>query len=284
MFKIKLSIAVIAVIVAYASLTNAKVIDNSAPSTGMGTGRRLQSGGGNLNVSLDWVWLGAVNAPGNQAAQWGSVMCHADALFAVTTATESKRRINLNMLDNFSEQYAVDCMGVADICENGVGMETALNWASSHSFPSETDIPWTGTKGQSCNPDGKPTLSGSKVGSWEKLENLSDAQLRSELNNGPVIVKLKGDANRISNYQSGNVVSTCGDSNPNNDTEYWGTLVGFHNKNWIDESNGHVVGKRTWRVKMANGTSWGDGGYIWIDVNGGICGINNEVYVVNHTV
>ena len=158
-------------------------------------------------------------------------------------------------------------------------MEEAVTWFQSSAFPIESEYPWKGERGASCNPNGAGPLAGARVGSWEKLNNLTDEELRSALNSGPVIVKLTGDKSTIENFQAGNVISNCG-NNPNTHGEFWGTLVGFHNKNWVNEDNGHVIGKRTWRIKMANGPNYGDGGYIWIDVNGGICGVNSEVYIL----
>lgn len=220
--------------------------------------------------SLDWREKGAVTKVKSQG-QCGS--CWA---FSTVGALEGAYQIKYGDLKEFSEQQLVSCdtrkngvdKDLANLGCNGGMMDTAFDYIGvNDGLCSEEDYPYTsgdtketGDCVKTCKAD---VLS--DVQSHVDVEPNSDEAMMAALMVGPVSVAIQANQMKFQLYHSGVLKgSECGD-----DLDHGVLVVGWGTEN----------GTPYWIVKNSWDTTWGNGGYIYLErgtnANGGTgtCGI-----------
>lgn len=213
--------------------------------------------------SIDWRNLNAVTAVKDQGS------CGSCWSFSTTGAIEGAYAIKTKNLVSFSEQQLVDCdKGLTKNhgCNGGL-MDNAFSWINKNDgLCSEEDYPYvsgtTQTEG-TCEKTCK-VVTGSSVKSYVDVTKRSEQNMLIALSKQPVSIAIQADQKTFQLYKSGVFTGDCGSN-----LDHGVLLVGYGT---MDNLNYFIL-KNSW------GTSWGDGGYMYISRdeqynNGdGLCGV-----------
>jgi KDEL-tailed cysteine endopeptidase len=202
--------------------------------------------------AVNWVTAGAVTAIKNQG-QCGS--CWA---FSSIASMESAHKIASGKLVSMSEQHLVDCNTSVNGC-NGGNTGSSFNYFKTHYTMTEASYPYKAVQG-TCKYNATTNTGVKCTGSTNVTAN-SAAALKTAVNRGPVSVAIEADKSVFQSYKSGIFNSTACGTNLDHATN----VVGWGTANGVDY----------WLMRNSWGTTWGESGYMRIQiVDGvGICGI-----------
>jgi C1A family cysteine protease len=209
--------------------------------------------------NYDWSSAGVITPVKNQG-QCGS--CWA---FSATETIESYWTIAGNQLPTLAPEQIVDC-DTSDTGCNGGEPATAYQYVeSAGGLDTESSYPYTaGESGSGGTCDFQSGSVAAKVSNYNSVSGESGLyQQLSSASGGPVSVCV--DASSWQNSQGG-ALTTCGDS-----IDHCVQATGYMNY--------HSTG--TWNVRNSWGESWGQSGYIVIQIGQDLCGIGDEATVVS---
>jgi len=211
---------------------------------------------------IDWRSNGCVNAVKDQG-QCGS--CWA---FSAVASTEGAWCISKNRLYSLSEQELVSCDTSCYGC-NGGWADKGINWFKTHNAMTESSYKYTsGSTGRngSCTYSSSNT-SPVKTTGYGHVTAKSPSAMQSALNSHVLSVAIEADQLSFQLY-SGGVFSN---SNCGTNLDHATNVVGWNSSN------------NTWIMRNSWGTSWGDKGYMNVEIKSGngICGIQMEPQYAN---
>jgi len=203
---------------------------------------------------INWVDLGAVS-PIQDQGQCGS--CWA---FSSVSAAESAHEIATGHLEKFSEQQLVDCVRLCFGC-NGGNQALAFNYYESHYAMSESSYPYTAKNG-TCAYSSSDNL-GVKVTNYTSVTADSPDAMKAALEVAPLAVAIQANQLSFQLYSSGVFTNTSCGTNLDH-----ATVVGWGQSNGMDY----------WIMRNSWGTSWGQAGYMWLEIvsGHGLCGIQMQ--------
>jgi len=209
----------------------------------------------------NWVTSGCVNAIKDQG-QCGS--CWA---FSAVASTEGAECIAHGKLYSFSEQQLVDCDTSCYGCNGGWAYQ-GFRYFETHYAMYESSYAYTAKDG-TCSYSSSNN-SGIKTSSYSNVSADSPTSMKSALNGHVLSVAIQADKYVFQMYSGGVFTSTsCGTS-----LDHATNVVGWG----TDSSYGDY-----WLMRNSWGSSWGDAGYMKLQVvsGKGLCGIQMEP---NYTV
>lgn len=174
-------------------------------------------------------------------------------------AFEGEHAIKTGQLLKFSEQELVDCSTLNHGC-NGGSMQLAFNYLKSHYGILLSNYPYTARDG-TCAYNNDPKTSVETTGYTNVPQN-SVSQMKAAIDKGVVSVAIEADKSVFQQYSGGIFNSSlCGTS-----LDHGVALVGYG----TEGSTEYYILRNSW------GTSWGEQGYMRIQITGdnaGICGV-----------
>jgi len=216
-----------------------------------------------LPTTFDWrsssKCISAVKNQGNCGSCWA---------FSTTEGTESAYCITTGTLYTLAPQELVSCDNTCDGCGGGE-VTAALNYVKKYGLEGESSYPYTsGNTGK----DGTCTYSASAVEatitSWgysTQTKNETAMQV-SMYNISPLAVVV--DAQSWQFYKGGVITSNCGTS-----LDHAVQAVG-----WNQASSTPY-----WIVRNSWGASWGEQGYVWVEMFKDMCGIASQPLYVQYS-
>ena len=185
---------------------------------------------------------------------------------------EGIHQIKTGTLTSFSEQQLVDCvkniMGCCNGCNGGNYEPVYGGYAKDNAMFTESDWPYTGKDGTcSSKPSGKsPTTM--KTTGYTAITSKNEDALKTALNTQPVSVAIQANQLAFQLYNGGVFNnSKCGSK-----LDHAVLLAGYGTENGQD----YYLMKNSW------GSSWGEGGYMKMAMNGdgpGMCGVQMQPVV-----
>jgi len=226
-------------------------------------GEKLMFEGDVPNSSVDWRTSGCLT-PVKDQGQCGS--CWA---FSATETVESSYCIATGTLYVLSPQQLVDCAGLryGNLGCNGGMYYNAWNYLTNHGQELNSNYPYTAKDG-TCAYNSSLGLVSTQSRGTQVGENSSS--IMNALNSKPVSVAIQADSYVFQTYSSGVITSSrCGTN-----IDHAVQAVGYNNGAGVP----YYIVRNSW------GSSWGDQGFVNIEMTSsgaGICGINQDVYTVN---
>jgi len=206
-------------------------------------------------TKYDWRNYGAVTAVKNQG-QCGS--CWA---FSATEGVESANFMKGNKLTALSPQQITSC-DTKDAGCNGGDLPPAFNYVEANGLEPESAYPYTsGTAGVSgtCKYDKSQVVQTIKSYTYATT-NLNETQMYiASSTYGPLSVCV--DAETWSAYKSGIITSNCGKL-----LDHCVQIVGWDT----------TYSTPYWIVKNSWGSTWGESGYLRVEMYQDLCGIAKE--------
>jgi len=206
-----------------------------------------------LPSSFDWRNNGSVVTPVKNQGQCGS--CWA---FSTTENIESVWALAGNKLIELAPQQIVDC-DTTDAGCNGGNPPTAYEYViKAGGLELETSYPYTAKDGK-CK--AQASLEVAKISGYEwatKTKNETEMQV-AVLNVSPLSICV--DAITWQTYTSGIITKNCGTS-----LDHCVQVTGWN----TDASTEYWIVRNSW------GTSWGNAGYIYVEIGKDLCGISQE--------
>ena len=203
--------------------------------------------------------------------------CGACWAFSLIANLESLYAIEKGEIENFSEQFLIDCDNDESGCNGGL-MEFVYSWLKKNGgFMYEKDYPYTNSKG-SCQDDSTKYVDmkvtgynklGTSYGLYSPVDEdemkeflYENCPLAIALNSTPLKEYIDGIID-LSKYQ-------CSEDGINHAV----VVVGYG----VDSD----TGLKYWIVRNSWGKDWGEDGYFRIARGKGACGVNQ--YVITATV
>jgi C1A family cysteine protease len=206
-------------------------------------------------TTFDWRDKGAVT-PVKDQGQCGS--CWA---FSATETIESYHFLAGKPLISLSPQQIVDCDKTSYGC-NGGWTQHAFDYVEkSRGLDTEASYPYHATDGTCRANEG---VVGATISSWKYITQNDDenAMLQAAYQTGPLSICV--DASSWAYYKGG-VIRSCGTQ-----VDHCVVITGFTNIGGVD----------AWTVRNSWGTSWGVGGYLYVERGHNVCAIGSCVTVV----
>jgi len=206
--------------------------------------------------SVDWVAAGAVTEVKNQGS------CGSCWSFSTTGSMEGAHFIATGNLVSLSEENLVACAHNGNLGCMGGMMDRAFKWTESNPLETEDDYPYNGWLGStSCKYDSSKGVVGAT--SYVDVTPSSSEALKAQLVKGPVSVAIQANQRVFQRYTSGIIMASdgCGTS-----LDHGVLAVGYGTS---DEGVEYYTVKNSW------GASWGESGYVRLEVvdGDGVCGI-----------
>lgn len=233
---------------AYLVRSNSKDRSDAPPSLGI-----HEHDGSELAASVDWVTKGAVTKVKDQG------QCGGCWSFAATGGLEGAWELASGKLQSMSEQQFLDCDKTDSGCNGGLEYQ---GWTffknKDEGICTEGSYPYTARNGvcqySSCS---LAIPAGGITGVTHVSKSASS--LQSALQQQPVSVGIQADQSAFQFYSGGILTGTCGTQ-----LDHSVLAVGY------DTSSNY------WLVKNSWGASWGDNGYVKLDMAGDKCGILDD--------
>ncbi|GAB2303198.1 hypothetical protein Dimus_037195 [Dionaea muscipula] len=208
-------------------------------------------------ATVDWTAAGAVTPVKDQG------QCGCCWAFSAVAAIEGMSYIKNGALPDCSEQQIVDCdTGGNDAGCNGGTPDGAFEYVRSYGgIESEDAYPYTGSQG-SCNAAANPIIA--SITGFQDVPANNEEALQQAVASQPVSVAIDASDPSFQSYSSGIYSGPC-----STNLDHAVTVVGYG----TDPNSGNPY----WIVKNSWGTSWGQQGYIWMQMGlnppYGVCGI-----------
>ncbi|KAG6406899.1 hypothetical protein SASPL_134515 [Salvia splendens] len=188
--------------------------------------------------------------------------------FSTIAAVEGINLIKTGSLISLSEQELVDCDTSYNQGCNGGLMDYAFEFIIKNGgIDSEEDYPYTGRDGR-CDTYRVSLKQNAKVVSIDGYEDVpvnNEKALQKAVASQPISVAIEAGGRDFQLYQSGIFTGKCGTS-----LDHGVAVVGYGTEN----------GKDYWIVRNSWGSSWGEEGYLRMELNvaakTGLCGIAIE--------
>ncbi|XP_028315764.1 cathepsin O [Gouania willdenowi] len=214
---------------------------------------------GRLPEKFDWRDKGVVAPVQDQLA------CGSCWAFSVVGAVQSVHTIGGSQLEQLSVQQLMDCASQNDGC-NGGSPFGALHWLQKTKMKlvTQSEYPYKAKAGI-CH-----VFSQSHVGVAVKnftahsFSGQEEALMAQLVERGPLVAIV--DAVSWQDYLGGVIQHHCSSQWANHAV----LIVGYD----TTESVPHWIVQNSW------GTTWGNGGYVYIKIGGNICGIADSVAAV----
>jgi len=206
---------------------------------------------GSLAATVDWRTKGAVTKVKDQG-QCGS--CWA---FSATEAIESYFFLAKGKLVELSPQQITSCDKVDGGCNGGWPYRAYQYVKGAGGMETGADYPYTSGGGQTgtCKFNAGKVVAGSAPTGYTSIQK-TETQLQAALNNGPASVCVAADA--FQTYRSG-ILKSCPGG-----IDHCVQAVGY------DSTNNYWIVRNSW------GTSWGEQGYIRIEMGHDLCQIAQD--------
>jgi len=203
---------------------------------------------------IDWRNKGKVQKIKDQG------QCGSCWTFSATSAIESMWAIKHGNLGSYAEQVLVDCDTRSYGC-NGGNQSTAYNYFKSHNEVNESDYRYTARDGK-CKYSSVPHTKVSTTG-YKTVARNSPDQMKAALSNNPLSVSLHAN-NSFERYRNGIFNDTSCGTRMNHAVN----VVG-----WGQSGNTDY-----WIMRNSWGRTWGESGYMRVQIHAGsgICGIQQE--------
>jgi len=207
----------------------------------------------------DWSTQGATT-PVKDQGQCGS--CWA---FSATETIESYFYLGGGSITALSVEQIVDCDTTDQGC-NGGNTNTAYQYVESAGGQDlDSDYPYTAGNGQSGTCQSGSYQAKVQVTSYNTVSGETGLYQQAS-SGGPVSVCV--DASSWQNYQGG-VLTSC-----TNNIDHCVQLTGYAN---YGSSNAYWIVRNSW------GTSWGESGFIWVQIGQDLCSIGDDATIVTAT-
>jgi len=206
-----------------------------------------------LPAAFDWNSKGVVTGVYNQGA------CGSCWAFSTTENIESMWAIAGGGLKSLSMQQLVDCAGNGDGGCNGGNPPWTYPYVEAKGLDDYSCYPYTGTTDACAY---KSTCIGAKISNWGYITTTDNEGYMMDwiYQYGPPSVCV--DAQYWQYYTGGIITANCGTT-----IDHCVQITG-----WAT-----IDGIMAWVVRNSWGTSFGYGGYLYIEIGGDICEIGNEV-------
>ena len=207
------------------------------------------------STGVDWRNHNAVT-PVKDQGQCGSCWS-----FSSTGALEGAHAIKTGKLLSFSEQQLVDCSTANYGC-NGGWQYKAFKYFESHDAILESNYKYTAKDG-SCSYSSK-TKTNVEISTYANVKADNVTQMKAAVAKNPLAVSIEADKSVFQAYRSGIFNSSgCGTS-----LDHAVLVVGW----------GESSGTEYWIMKNSWGTSWGESGYMRMEIEDGkgVCGVQME--------
>lgn len=205
--------------------------------------------------AIDWRSKGKVQGIKDQK-QCGS--CWA---FSSVSALESAYAVKHGKLYSFAEQQLVDCEPKSHGCRGGL-QRYAYDYYKTHNAIEESSYKYTAKDG-TCQYSSK-SHSSVKTTGYKSVAAKNPDQMKAALQSQPLSVSIEADKSAFQRYKSGIFNSAeCGTR-----LDHATNVVGW----------GSSAGKDFWIMRNSWGKTWGESGYMRLEIQSGngVCGIQKE--------
>ncbi|XP_059439672.1 ervatamin-B-like [Corylus avellana] len=204
-----------------------------------------------IPTTVDWRDQGAVTAVKNQG------QCGCCWAFSAVAAVEGITQIQTGNLISLSEQQLMDCSTVYNKgCDGGL-MNYAFDYIiKNNGITLETNYPYVATQGI-CDA-GKTSQSAAVITGFTDIPGINEKELLQHVARQPISIGIDGGDRAFSFYSSGVFNGECGTV-----INHAVTAVGFGTT---------PDGIDYWLLKNSWGENWGEGGYMRIQRDLGLCG------------
>jgi C1A family cysteine protease len=215
---------------------------------------------GSLPSTFDWKNQGAVT-PVKDQGQCGS--CWA---FSATEGSESAWFLAGHTLTELSPQEVVSCDTKCEGC-NGCDLPEAFSYIESKGLETEQEYPYTsGTTEKNGNCEYQSSEVVAYITGWEyATQTKNETQMQVAMYQyGPLSICV--DAQTWQFYRGGVITSNCGTR-----LDHCVQATG-----WNTAQNPPY-----WLIRNSWGASWGEQGYVWVEMYKDLCGVAEEAtYVI----
>jgi len=211
-----------------------------------------------LPTSFDWRDKSGIVSPVKDQGQCGSCWD-----FSATETVESVWARGGKTLVPLSTQQVVDCDTTDDGCDGGWPYNAYQYIISAGGQDSEKSYPYTAQDG-TCSFNSANIAA--KISGWQYVTQSQDetAMMNFLYTNSPLSVCV--DAETWSSYTGGVITPS---SNCGNSIDHCVQITGWSTVN----------GVQAWHVRNSWGTSWGNSGFIYVQIGSDVCSIAEVVTV-----
>ncbi|GAB2298764.1 hypothetical protein Dimus_032841 [Dionaea muscipula] len=211
-------------------------------------------------AAVDWRTAGAVTPVKNQQ------QCGCCWAFSAVAAIEGATRIKTGTLTSLSEEQIVDCdtNGNDNGCNGGTPDGAFQYVVNNQGIDTESDYPYTAGGGSPGTCSASSYQPAASITGYQDVPANNEQALQQAAATQPISVAIDASDPSFQSYSSGIYSGPC-----NTNLDHAVTVVGYG----TDPDSGNSY----WIVKNSWGTSWGQEGYIWMQMGlnapYGVCGI-----------